>query len=191
MVRETSNAERRLADETRRLEEERILDVSIARLDELTVDSTVVDDLALTITAARRPPDELTVRVRVADDAVVDEASVAAAQTGMQRLAADASYAAWREATTVRNMARRQRPVGIVVSILAAMLAYASWYVASDSETTSVAVLFWVLGGVAITVAWVFSWLLVEDNWYTWRAPAALARAHDVLSRARLEVVSD
>ena len=187
-MRESWEADRRLTAELQRLERERLLVVPLERLEQLTADSTVVDDLALTLTAARRLPDELTVRVTIGDS-VVDKETVAAAENAMHTMAADASYTVWREANAVRSLARRQRPAFLGTAIVAVLLAYVAWYVSTEVDTNAVKVIFWLLGGLAITVAWVFSWLVVEDNRATWREHVPLARAHDLLSRAHLEVV--
>ena len=187
-MRDSWEADRRLTAELQRLDDERLLVASLERLEQLTADTTVIDNLALTLTAARHLPDELTVRVTIGEGPA-DEATVAAAQHAMQKMAADASYTLWREANAVRSLARRQRPAFLGTAIVAVLVAYVAWYVSTEVDGNAVKVLFWLLGGLAITVAWVFSWLVVEDNRATWREHVPLARAHDLLSRARLEVV--
>jgi hypothetical protein len=43
---------------------------------------------------------------------------------------------------------------------------------------------------IAITVAWVVSWMVIEATMLDWRLGARQAAAYDLLSRARLEVVT-
>jgi hypothetical protein len=44
---------------------------------------------------------------------------------------------------------------------------------------------------LAITIAWVVSWMVVEATMLDWRFDARRAAAYDLLSRARLEFTTD
>ncbi len=147
-----------------------------------------IEDLALTLSAAKFQPDELTVRVVL--PAAPAPASIDEAQVAMQRASQDAAHAAWREAVSVRNMGLRQLPFGIAIAMISAVAAYAFAYLGGSIDTLAVRVLCFVLGGMAITVAWVVSWIVVEATMLDWRDPARQADAYDLLSRATLEVVT-
>ena len=47
-----------------------------------------------------------------------------------------------------------------------------------------------VLAGIAITVAWVTSWMVVESAHFDWRQPAGEAHVYELLVSATLEVVT-
>jgi hypothetical protein len=87
-------------------------------------------------------------------------------------------------------MGRRQLPMGVTIALLAAIVAYGSAAVALDVDSVLVRALFVTLAGLAITVAWMVSWVVVEVAIYDWRDPAWGAKVYDLLSRATLEVVS-
>ena len=44
---------------------------------------------------------------------------------------------------------------------------------------------------IAITIAWVASWMIAESTLFDWRPSARQAAAFDLLSRAHLEVTTD
>lgn len=90
----------------------------------------------------------------------------------------------------MRSMGRRQLPLGIAIALVAAIVAYAAAYGALEVDNVAARGLLLVVSGVAITVAWVFSWMVVESAFVDWREPARRANAYDLLARARLEVVS-
>jgi hypothetical protein len=149
---------------------------------------TGIDDLALTLSAAERLPDELTVRVLL-PPGTTPTVPTEQAQTSLQHVAGDFASAAWREAMAVRSMGRRQFPFGISIALVAALIAYGSGYLASTTDHVAVRGLLFAVFGLAITVAWVFSWMVVESTFIDWREPAGRARSFDLLSRATLEVV--
>ena len=84
-----------------------------------------VDDLAATLAAAKALPDELTVRVILPNGASPD-VPVAEAQAALRSRAAHPASVAWRDAMAVRNMGRRQLPLGLVVALLSWVIAYAA-----------------------------------------------------------------
>jgi len=145
-----------------------------------------IDDVALTLAAAKVQPDDLTVRAVIAGD--VTPSQVADAQAAMRARAKDTANAAWREAKSIRNMGLRQLPYGIVIAVVAALAAYAFGYLGGTVDALPVQVLCFTVAGVAITVAWVVSWMVVEATMLDWREPARQAIAYDLLARATLEV---
>jgi hypothetical protein len=149
-----------------------------------------IDDLAATLTAAARLPDDLTVRVALATPAAPN-VSVADAEAAMHRAADEATWDAWREAMAVRNMGKRQLPLGLGITGVAVLCAYGSAYLASQASSPWLVALFAAIAGIAITVAWVVSWMVVESTILDWRPAGRTAAAYDLLARAKLEVVED
>jgi hypothetical protein len=149
-----------------------------------------VDDVALTLCAAQRLPEDLTVRVLLpsrASPAVPKER----AQAAMQEAARDSASSAWRDAMAIRSMGRSQLPVGIAIALAAVFIAYAAGYLASTADSDAMTGLLLVVFGVSITVAWVFSWMVVEAAFIDWRQPARRARAYELLAAATLEVMTE
>ena len=184
-----------------RLEQERLVEIELDDLEGLLREPDLppfarrsgprragIDDVALTLAAAKVQPEELTVRVVLQGDTATDE--VAEAEGAMRRDAKDAAVAAWREPVTIRNMGLRQLPYGIAIAAIAAFAAYGFAYLGGSVDSLAVQVLCFVIAGIAITVAWVVSWMVVEATMLDWREPARQAIAYDLLSRANLEVVS-
>ncbi len=79
--------------------------------------------------------------------------------------------------------------MGVTIALLAAVVAYSASAVALDVDSVLVRALFVTLAGLAFTVAWMVSWVVVEVAIYDWRDPAWGAKVYDLLSRATLEVV--
>ena len=90
---------------------------------------------------------------------------------------------------TVRSMGRRQLPLGIVFYVLSAAVAYGFAYVAQQATGAALLALFTVLAALAMTVAWVVSWMVVESSLFDWRPAARTAAAYELLERAELDVV--
>ena len=151
---------------------------------------TGLEDLALTLGAAERLPDKLTVRV-VLPPATSPEVPIATAQAALQQQASDLASASWREAMAVRRMGRRQLPGGLLVAVVAVFLAYGAAYLASEVDNFAGRGILLVLAGIAITVAWVASWMVVESTYFDWRESARQAHAYELLARATLEVVAE
>jgi hypothetical protein len=147
-----------------------------------------IDDVAMTLCAAPRLPDELTVRVLLSPQ-TTPPATTEQAKASMQQVAVDASSLAWREAMAVRAMGRRQLPLGIAIALAAVAIAYGAGYLATTVDTNAVRGLLLVVFGIAITVAWVFSWMVIEAAFIDWRQSSRRALAYDLLARAKLEVV--
>src|SRR5688572_7824097 len=156
-----------------RLQQEHVVELRLDDLDGLMRDPDLgpfesrrgpyragVDDLALTLCAAPRLPDELTVRVLLPPQ-TTPPATTEQAKTSMQQAAVDAASLAWREAMAIRAMGRRQLPVGIAIALAAVVIAYGAGYLATTIDSDAVRGLLLVVFGVAITVAWVFSWMVV------------------------------
>ena len=153
-------------------------------------DRAGIDDAALTLRAARRLPDDLTVRV-VLPTGTTPTIPTDRAQAALRRVAADQSNVDWREARAVRSMGRRQLPMGITIALVALVVAYVAAAAAVDIDSTVVKALFITLAGLAFTVAWMVSWMVVEVAIYDWRDPAWRSNVYDLLSRATLEVATE
>jgi hypothetical protein len=144
-----------------------------------------IDDLASTLLAARRLPSELTVRVVLPDDASTTP-SFADTEAAFRRASSDRSAVAWRDGFAQRAMGLRQLPTGLVIAAVSWVAAYVFGYLATEVDGAGVGLLA-VSAMVAITIAWVVSWMVVETTMLDWRFDARRAAAYDLLSRARLE----
>ena len=94
-----------------------------------------VDDLAATLAAAKALPDELTVRV-ILPNGASPNVPVAEAQAALRSRAAHLASVVWRDAMAVRNMGRRQLPLGLVVALLGWVIAYAAAAGATSTDST-------------------------------------------------------
>jgi hypothetical protein len=86
-------------------------------------------------------------------------------------------------------MGLSQLPVGLLIAVVSWIAAYGLGYLAAGAEGSAVGLLA-VSAMIAITVAWVVSWMVIEATMLDWRLGARQAAAYDLLSRARLEVVT-
>jgi hypothetical protein len=114
----------------------------------------------------------------------------ATAQAALHQSARDSASAAWRDAAAIRSMGRRQLPAGLAVAAAAAFVAYGVAYLASVVDNLAGQAILLVGAGLAITVAWVASWMVVESTFFDWQPSARRAHAYDLLARATLEVVT-
>jgi hypothetical protein len=144
-----------------------------------------IDDLASRLLAARRLPTDLTVRVVLQGEADVTR-SVTDVESAFRRVASDRSAVAWRDGIAQRAMGLRQLPAGLVIAAVSWIAAYVFGYLATQVDGAGVGLLA-VSAMVAITIAWVVSWMVVESTMLDWRFDARRAAAYDLLSRARLE----
>jgi hypothetical protein len=149
-----------------------------------------VEDIALTLAAAERLPDQLTVRVILPQNQTAS-VPVEVAQAALRSRAADLAGESWREAMAIRSMGHRQLPLGIGVGIGAAVAAYIAGYFATVVETAAVRGVLVVTAMIALTIAWVVGWVVVEAAILDWRLPARRAAACELLSRATLEVTNE
>jgi len=185
-----------------RLERDRLVVLHLDDLDSLLCEPAVdawalrggpyragIDDLALTLSAAVRLPDELTVRV-VLPPGRSPTVPTAQAQAALRQRAADLSSAAWRAAMAVRSMGRRQLPLGMTIAVVSALVAYGAGYLASTVDNVAGKSLLVVTAGIAITVAWVVSWMVIESTTLDWRQSARQAFAYDLIAQAVIEVVT-
>lgn len=146
-----------------------------------------VEDLAATLAAARRIPEELTVRVVL--PAAAEVTSLTDATVALHRRAGYLATVAWRDGMAQRAMGLRQLPLGLMVTAVSWALAYVLGYFASQVDGVGVGLLA-VTAMLSITIAWVTSWMVVESTMFDWRPGARIAAAYDLLSRARLEVTT-
>ena len=145
-----------------------------------------VDDIAATLTAARRLPEDLTVRVALPAGTAVAPTSTDV-EAALRRRSAYLASVAWRGGMAERAMGLRQLPAGLVIAAVSWVAAYLFGYLATQVEGAGVGLLA-VTAMVAITIAWVVSWWVVESTMLSWRLGARQAAAYDLLSRAHLEV---
>ena len=145
-----------------------------------------VDDLAATLCAARRLPDELTLRVVIPEGAG-PEPPLAQVEAALHRRAAYHASLAWREGMAQRAMGLSQLPLGLALSFMSCIASYVFGYLATEVDGVAVG-LFAVSAMVAITVAWVVSWMVVEATMLDWRLDARRAAAYDLLARAHVEL---
>jgi hypothetical protein len=196
-------ARQELDAQLRRLREERLIVIEVTTPADLLCEPDVdpnemptgtpragVDDLASTLLAARRLPPELTVRVVVLSDDAGVTRSLADTESGFRRVALDRSAVAWRDGIAQRAMGLRQLPAGLVIAAISWVAAYVFGYLATEADGAGVGVLA-VSAMIAITIAWVVSWRVVETTLLDWRLDARLAAAYDLLSRARLEFTTE
>ena len=148
-----------------------------------------IEDLALTLSAAERLPDKLTVRV-VLPPVASPTVPTTTAQAALHQSARDSASASWRDAMAVRSMGRRQLPAGLAVAMVAAFVAYGAAYLASVVDNLAGKGILVVAAGLAITIAWVWSWMVVESTFFDWQPSARQAHAYDLLARSTLEVVT-
>lgn len=183
-----------------RLDRERLAVIALDRLPDLVRAPEVdpftvsrsprrsgVEELGATLTAAKRLPPSLTVRVVLPAGAPVEPA-VPEVQAAFQREAAYQSTVAWRDGMAIRSMGLRQLPLGMTVAIIAWVISSVAALVARDSSGIEMVVMA-VVAMVSLTIAWVVSWQVVEFTMVDWRLGARRADAYDLLARATLEVV--
>lgn len=191
-----------LDDDLRRLDDEGVLELALDDLRDLVVDpdrdpfaptrspeQAGLHDLASTLASRRRLPDSLTVRVLLPAGSKV-EPSQADVEAAFHRRAGYHATVSWREGMAVRSMGRSQLPIGLTVAVVAAAAAYAAGGAASNSSGTTAGLLA-VFAGLAITVAWVVSWMVIESATLDWRPMARQAAAYELLARSRLVVEGD
>lgn len=146
-----------------------------------------VEDMGATLAAARELPDSLTVRVVLPAGTPIEPA-LPVVQAAFHREAAFQSTAAWRDGQAIRSMGLRQLPLGMTVAIIAWVISSVAALVARDSDGLTM-IASGVVAMVALTIAWVVSWQVVEFTMVDWRLGARRADAYDLLARAELEVV--
>jgi hypothetical protein len=191
-------ARRTLGADLDRLRRDRVLVIELSDLTHLVCqpdappqhavgpEQAGVDDLASTLSAARRLPAELTVHVVVPAGAP-STASTADVEAALHRRAGYLATVAWRNGMAQRAMGLSQLPLGMSIAILSWLGAYVLGYYAARAEGSAVGLLA-VSAMIAMTIAWVVSWMVIEATVLDWRLGARQAAAYDLLSRARLEV---
>ena len=191
---------RQLDETLARLDREHLLVIELGDLAHLLVEPDTepfvpqrgpaqpgVDDLAATLAAAKALPDELTVRVILPDGASPD-VPVAEAQAALRSRAAHLASVVWRDAMAVRNMGRRQLPLGLVVALLSWVIAYAAAAAATSTDSGLLIALFAVVAAIMLTIAWVVSWLVIETSYFDWRQDGGKASAYELIARCTLEI---
>src|SRR6188768_4334050 len=136
----------RLSADLERLEREHLLVLELESLEHLLCEPdrdpfvdrrgphrSGIDDAVSTLRAARRLPDEVTVRVLLPPGAK-PSIPTEQAQAALRRIASDRGTVDWREANAVRNMGRRQLPLGILIAAVSAVVAYSAAAAATDVD---------------------------------------------------------
>ena len=183
-MKHAQRASRQLDEALARIEQDNVAELVLDDLRDLLVEREAgafeirrspyragVEDIALTLAAAERLPDQLRVRVILPPNQT-PSAPVEVAQAALRSRAADLAGESWREAMAIRSMGRRQLPLGISVGIGAAAIAYMAGYFAAVVETAALRGLLVVTAMIALTVAWVVGWVVVEAAILDWRLPA-------------------
>lgn len=202
-MRHTQRASTQLDQTLARVADEQVIELELDELADLFVEPDVrpfrarrspyrsgVEELALTLGAAERLPERLTVRVvlpRHRSTEVPNETI----QAAFRSRAADLTYESWREAMAIRSMGRRQLPLGIGIGIAAAVAAYTAAFFATVADTAAGRGVLVVVAAIALTVAWVVGWVVVEAAILDWRLPARRAAACELLESATLEINVD
>ena len=202
-MKHAEGAAKHLDEALTRIERDKIIEVRLDDLGDLMIEADAapfdirrspyragVEDIALTLSAAERLPDELTISVILPADSA-PSSSVATAQAAMRSRAADLADESWREAMAIRSMGHRQLPLGIAVGIGAAAAAYIAGYFATVVETAAARGALVVTAMIALTVAWVVGWVVVEAAILDWRLPARRAAGCELLAKATLEVTNE
>ena len=200
-MRFTMVAREKLDADLARLRSDHVVVVELSELAELVCEPDIatlagrrgperagIEDLAATLTAAQRLPEDLTVRVVLPEGAAVP--ALTDVEAAFRRRAQYLASVAWREGMAVRATGLRQLPLGMTVAAISWVIAYAAGYLATQVHGAGVGLLA-VTAMIAITIAWVASWMIAESTLFDWRPAARQAAAFDLLSRARLEVTSD
>lgn len=187
---------RRLDAVLDRLEREQVLVLELDRLEHLLsppddpmAPSTRsgIDHAAATLCAARKLPEQLTVRVALrAEEAA--SADVADMTVAFHRRATETATSTWQSAMAVRSMGRRQWPLGIVIATVCWFMSYATAALAATLDSAWAIGAAVVVAGLALTVSWVVSWMVVEVSIFDWRERGRSAAAYELLSSATLEV---
>jgi hypothetical protein len=198
-MRYTQRASAKLSQTLDRVAREGLIELELDELTDLLIEPDVrpfqprrspyrsgIEELALTLSAAERLPDALTVRVVVHNDRHDD--LVALAPSAFRARAADLTNQSWREAMATRSMGRRQLPLGIGVGIGAAVAAYIAGYFAAVVETAAVRGALVVIAMIALTISWVVGWLVVEAAILDWRLPARRAAVCELLESATIDI---
>jgi hypothetical protein len=110
----------------------------------------------------------LTVRV-ILPEGASPEVPVAEAQAALRSRAVHLSSVAWRNAMAIRNMGRRQLPLGLVVALLSWVIAYAAAAAATSTDSGLLIALFAVVAAIMLTIAWVISWMVIATSYLDWR----------------------
>jgi hypothetical protein len=199
-MRHTQRASTELDQTLARLAAEPVIELELDDLADLLVEPDVapfqarrsphragIEELVLTLAAAERLPDELTVRVILPADRSAG-VPIEHAQSALRARAADLTNESWREAMAIRSMGRRQLPLGIGIGIGAALAAYVAAFFATVVDTPAARGALVVAAAIALTVAWVVGWVVVEAAILDWRLPARRAAACELLESATLEI---
>src|SRR5204863_9168505 len=99
-----------------------------------------VEDLAATLTAARRLPDDLTVRVVLPVGAAVAPTPTEV-EAALRRRSAYLAGVAWRAGMAERAMGLRQLPLGLVIATVSWAAAYVFGYLATQVDGAGVGLL--------------------------------------------------
>ena len=197
---------RRLDETFARLDREHLLVIELDDLAHLLVEPDTgpfgsrlspaqpgVEDLAATLAAAKTLPDDLTVRVILPEGASPD-VPVAEAQTALRSRAAQLASVAWRDAVAIRNMGRRQLPLGLVIALVSWVSAYTAAAGAREAEKADSG--FFAIGAlvvvaaVLLTIAWVVSWMVIEYRYFDSVQDGRKESAYELIASCTLEITS-
>lgn len=185
----------------RRVADEHAIELELDRLEDLFEEPAIdpfedrprslhagIEELGTMLAALRQLPDDLTVRITLPAGALaaLSETEVEAAiHRRAELLAADS----WRKAMAVRNMGRRQTPLGVVIGLIGGFTAYGAAYLAGQVDSDWAAAGLLVIAAIAIAVGWIVGWVTIESAILDWRLDAHTADAYQLLADARVELL--
>ena len=145
-------------------------------------------ELGETLTALRRLPDELSVRI-VVPPAALGARPAADVEAAVHRRA-EVLAAASSHVMAVRNMGRRQTPLGILIGLVTGAIAFGFAYLARQSRERPGRC--GLRGGTALslTLAWIVAWVTIESALLDWRLDGRIADAYELLARSNVHVAT-
>ena len=146
-----------------------------------------VDELAATLAAAKALPEDLTVRV-ILPHGTSPDVPVAEAQAALRSRAANLASVVWRDAMAVRNMGRRELPLGLVIALLSWGFAAVAAVIASSTDSGLVTGASAAAAGIMLISAWVVSWRVIGTSYFDWRLDGGMASAYELIARSTLEI---
>ena len=182
----------------RRIVNDQVIELEVDRLEDLFENPTIdpfdgrvrplragIVELGETLTALRRLPDELSVRI-VVPPAALAARPAADVEAAVHRRAEVLAAASWRDAMAVRNMGRRQTPLGIVIGLVAGATAFGFAYLAQQAGSDLAVAAYAVAAALSLTLAWIVAWVTIESALLDWRLDGRIADAYELLARSNV-----
>jgi hypothetical protein len=172
------------------LKRDRTIDIELDSLDQLLDgngrDESGIDSLVGILDSSLRLPATLVIRIALPEEGGVDEPDVG---TFRDRCLVRANESG-REAMILRQGGIRELPRALMFSVTAAAVGVVAGYLAEASESKPLMVLLYAVAFMGVIAAWTIGWTPIEQALFDWRAPGHTAASYELLSRARVEIVS-